>query len=201
MFGPGHPTRVYALSARPGVDSTPGEIESTGRALDVAVHGKGWIAVQGPDGSEAYTRAGDLRISPNGILETGAGHPVLGNGGPIAIPPAESLEIGRDGTISIRPQGQPANTLATLDRIKLVAPGLAELVKGEDGLFRTVSGVPAPPDASVQVVSGAIEGSNVNMVGALVEMISLSRRFEMQVKLMDAAREDDEVVTQILRMS
>src|SRR5512143_2647468 len=127
VFGPGFPSRVYAMQERPGVDLKPGPIDATGRELDMAIKGDGWIAVQGPDGSEAYTRAGDLRISSGNILETGAGYPVMGQGGPIAIPPAEKIEIGTDGTISIRPLGEQASTLVQVDKIKLVNPPLDQI--------------------------------------------------------------------------
>ena len=201
VYGPGHPSRVYALQERPGIDLAPGPVQSTGRELDIAVdHDGGYIAVQAPDGAEAYTRAGDLRISANGLLTTGAGHPVLGNGGPIAVPPSEKLEIGQDGTVSIRPLGQDANALAVVDRIKLVLPDPARLEKGDDGLLRSRDGAPLEPDAAVQVSSGALEGSNVNPVGAMVEMIELSRRYEMQVKLMNTAREDDAAAVQMMRL-
>ena len=202
VYGPGHPSRVYALQERPGIDFSPGSIQSTGRELDIAVtHDQGFIAVQTPDGGEAYTRAGDLRVSSGGLLVTGAGHLVLGNGGPVAIPPGEKLEIGQDGTISIRPLGQDANALAEIDRIKLVLPPMDQLEKGEDGLFRMRDGNPLEPDAAVTVASGALEGSNVNPVGAMVEMIELSRLYEVQVQIMHTAREDDAAAVQIMRLS
>lgn len=201
VFGPGLPSRVYAMSERPGTDFTPGPINTTGRPLDVAVRGQGWMAVQAPDGTEAYTRAGDLRIDSNGLLVTGAGHPVLGDGGaPIAIPPAEKLEIGVDGTISIRPVGQEASTLAEVDRIKLVNPNYQDLSKGEDGLMRLANGELAPADAAVQLASGALEGSNVNTVEAMVNMIELARQYETQVKMMRAAKDNDEATSQMMRL-
>lgn len=200
VFGEGYPTRVYAMAERPGVDFTPGALQSTGRELDVAVQGEGLIAVQAFDGTEAYTRAGNLKISSNGILTTGAGQPVLGEGGPVAIPPAETVEIGTDGTISIRPLGQEANTLAVLDRIKLVNPPLAQLKKGEDGLLRLAEDAVAPAEASVSLASGMLEASNVNGVDAMVEMIALARQYEMQVKMMQAAEDLDASSAQMLRM-
>lgn len=201
VFGPGLPTRVYALEERPGVNLQPGPVHTTGNPLDIAIDGKGFIAVQGPDGKEAYTRAGDLRLSPNGLLETGSGDLVLGNGGPIAVPPEQQIAIGADGTVSVRPLGQGANALTTLDRIKLVNPPASALVKGADGLFRLASGKPAPADASVQVTSGALEGSNVNAVQALVQMIELARGYEMQVKLMNQAKQNDQSAAQVLTLA
>lgn len=199
-FGPGLPSRVYAMSEQPGVDFTPGPVIETGRSLDVAVNGSGWIAVQAPDGQEAYTRAGDFRISSGGVLVTGAGYPVLGNSGPIAIPEAQKLEIGADGTISIRPVGQAATTLTQVDRIKLVNPPQQNLVKIGGGLMRLRSGATAPADSGVQVTSGALESSNVDAVDALVNMIELARRFDMQVKLMHTADQDAQDATQIMRV-
>lgn len=200
VYGPGAPTRVYAMAERPGIDFQSGTVTATGRDLDIAVNGQGFIAVQAPDGSEAYTRAGDLRVSTAGLLVTGAGHPVLGNGGPISLPQAEQLEIGNDGTISIRPAGQSAATLAVVDRIKLVNPPLDKLVKGNDGLLRQDDDVPAPADGLVTIVSGSLETSNVNAVDAMVNMITLARQFEMQVKMMRTTEQNDEAAAAILRV-
>ena len=198
--GPGHASRAYALDGGRGVDFAPGTLVATGRDLDVAVNGEGWIAVQAPDGSEAYTRAGDLRVDSAGLLTTGTGLPVLGNGGPVAIPPFDSLVIGADGTITILPTGQNANALAIVDRIRLVKPESTNLVKGEDGLLRTRDGVPAVPDASVQLVSGSLETSNVNGIDAMVNLIELSRQFELQVKMMKTAEENDRQSAQLMRL-
>ena len=201
VFGDGFPSRVYAMTERPGIDFDSGPIVQTGRDLDVAVNGDGWFVVQAPDGSEAFTRAGDLRVSSAGIVTNGAGHPVLGNGGPIAIPPAEKLDIAADGTIAIRPVGQEAATLAEIDRLKLVNPPLEDLVKGNDGLFRLRDGGAVEPDAAVRIVSGHLEGSNVNAIEAVVNMITLARRFEMQVRLMDVAEQNDSAASQMLQLS
>lgn len=201
VFGPGAPTRVYAMTESPGVNLSSGAIQSTGRDLDMAVQGEGWIAVKAPDGSEAYTRAGNLRIESGGILVTANGYPVLGNRGPIAIPQAESREIGVDGTITIRGIGEFANSLSVLDRIKLVNPDSANLVKGKDGLMRLQNGGAVKPDASVRLVSGALETSNVNTVDAMVNMISLARQYEAQVKMMKAANDMAAKSDELLSMS
>jgi len=201
VYGPGEATRVYAMAESPGVDTTSGTINPTGRDLDIAVKGEGWIAAQAPDGSEVYTRKGNLRITDGGILKTAAGLTVLGNGGPIAIPPSEKVEIGADGTVSIRGIGQTANALTILDRIKLVKIDGAALQKGEDGLLRIKGDGRAEPDASISVVSGALETSNVNTVEAMVNLISLARQYETQVKLMKTAEETDAAATQLLSLS
>ena len=201
VTGPVHETRTYAVAEDMRVDLSPGPLQATGRDLDVAVQGEGWIAVQAPDGGEAYTRAGDLRVDSVGLLTTGTGLPVLGDGGPIAVPPFETLEIGSDGTISIRPLGQEANTLAQVDRIKLVNPDPTELVRGEDGLIRHAQGLEQPPDAGVNLVNGMLESSNVNTVEAMVRMIDLARHFEMQVKMMKTVEDNDAASASLLRLS
>ena len=194
--GPGLPSRVNAVARGEGVNFQAGEIMTTGRDLDVAINGEGWLAVESPSGGEAYTRAGHLEISPNGLLMS-AGHPVIGNGGgPISIPPAEKVEIGADGTVSVRPLGE--NTLVTIDRIKLVRHEHGALAKGEDGLMHRIDGATAEADAAVTLSSGALEGSNVNAVDALVDMIALSRQFEMQIKLMKAAEANDQASAELL---
>ncbi len=200
VYGPGQASRVYGVTEGSGVDLTPGALQQTGRELDVAIDGQGWIAVQAPDGSEAYTRAGDLHIDSFGILTTGAGHPVLGNSGPIAIPPNAKLDIGSDGTITVQPLGQDAKALATVDRIKLVKLPPDQVIKGTDGLMRLRGGGQAEADGSVTLVSGALEASNVDAVGAMVRLIELSRLYEAQVKMMKTAEENDRSASQLLRM-
>ena len=199
--GQGYPSRVNAVAGQTGTNLSPGTIMTTGGELDVAVSGEGWIAVQAADGSEAYTRAGDLRITETGNLINGAGHPVLGNGGPIAIPPAEKVEIGNDGTISVRPLGQAPSALVIVDRIKLVNPDPDQLTKGEDGLLRLEEGEIAAPNASARLISGSLETSNVNAIDAMVNMIALSRQFESQVKLMKVAEENDSVAARLMAIS
>jgi flagellar basal-body rod protein FlgF len=201
VYGPGQPSRVYASVADEGVDFTQGSIISTGRDLDMAINGDGWFAVQAADGSEAYTRAGDLRLDNLGRLTNGAGQTVLGNSGPISIPPHAKMEIGADGTITVQPLGESVNTLAIIDRIKLVNPSNDQLQKGTDGLMRLSNGKKAVSDASVSVVSGSLESSNVNTVGAMVRMIELARQYETYIKLMQSAEENDRASAEIIKMS
>ncbi|SMF95800.1 flagellar basal-body rod protein FlgF [Methylomagnum ishizawai] len=200
MFGVGHPSRVYAMSERPGVNFSAAALQTTGRELDVAIDGEGWIAVRSKDGSEAYTRAGDLHITAQGQLVTGNGLQVMGNNGPIAIPPQEKIEIDRDGSINIVPQATPIANLAVIDRIKLVKPPLDQMEKGTDGLFRVKGGQPAPADAGVKLTTGTLEGSNVSTVGEMVQMIQLARQFEHQIKMMKTIDEDGGASAQIMRM-
>lgn len=166
----------------------------------MAVQGSGWIAVQAPDGTEAYTRAGELHLDPDGILRTASGHPVLGDGGPVSIPPHASIAIGADGTVSIVPLGQGPETTASVGRIRLVDASPEALERGVDGLFRVRDGGIAEPDAAVKLVSGSLESSNVNLADALVNMIELSRRFDMQVKAMRSAEENGAASARLLRL-
>jgi flagellar basal-body rod protein FlgF len=201
VFGEGLPTRVYSMSERPATDYQQGSVQSTGRELDISIQGDGFLAVQGKDGREGYTRAGDLQITATGQLVTSTGLAVMGEGGPIAIPPAEKIEIGSDGTISIRPIGGDANALAVLDRIKLVKPELNNVFKDSDGLMRMQDGTDAPLDAAVTVASGTLEGSNVNAVSALVNMIELQRQYEMQVKMMKSADDNGAASARLLQFN
>jgi flagellar basal-body rod protein FlgF len=200
VFGEGLPSRVYSMSERPQTDYQTGSIQSTGRELDISVQCEVLNAVQGKDGREGYTRAGDLHVMENGQLVTGTGLAVMGEGGPIAIPPAEKIEIGSDGTISIRPLGDEAQALAVLDRIKLVKPDLQNVFKDSDGLMRMQDGTDAPLDAEVKVASGTLESSNVNAVSALVNMIELQRQYEMQVKMMKSADDNGAASARLLQM-
>ncbi len=200
VAGPGVETRVNAVVESYGTDFSQGPVTNTGRDLDVAIKGRGFIAVQAPDGTEAYTRAGDLRIEPGGLLATGAGHLVMGNGGPVAIPPHKNLLVGGDGTISIQALDQGPETLSIVDRIKLVRPDPAMLQKGEDGLLRLEEGGSAPPDARVELTSGALERSNVNVAKTLVNMIELARQYEMQVNVIKTTQENADTAAQLMRL-
>ncbi|PKM30258.1 MAG: flagellar basal-body rod protein FlgF [Gammaproteobacteria bacterium HGW-Gammaproteobacteria-11] len=201
VFGETLPTRAYAMTERPGTDLSVGSMQETGRDLDLAVEGEGWIAVQAPDGSEAYTRAGSLNIDAFGLLRTSSGLPVLGNAGPIALPPADKVEIGQDGTISIRALGEAPNVLAEVDRIKLVKPEAGSLRKGEDGLMRVEGALEQEADATVRVASGFLESSNVNAVEEMTAMLSLARQFELHIKMMRTAEENSQTTNRILQVS
>ena len=199
--GAGHPTRAYAVTSTTGADLAPGGVQATGRDLDVAIEGDGFLAVQALDGSEAYTRNGSLDISPDGELRTRSGLPVLGEGGPINVPPDSKITIGRDGTVSSVTEGPDANTVTVVGRLKLVKIDKADIMRGGDGLFRTRSGTAADADPAVVVTAGALESSNVNAVSAMVEMINLARTFELQMKLLQNAESNEQRATQILGQS
>jgi flagellar basal-body rod protein FlgF len=197
----GLPTRAFVVDSTPAADFTAGALQVTGRDLDVAVKGEGWLAVQMPDGTEAYTRNGSLQTSPNGLLTTAGGMTVAGEGGPITIPPDVTVTVGGDGTIStISTTDQPA-AANILGRLKLVNPPKENLVRGDDGLFRLRDGGTAQADPAVRVAGGALEGSNVSAIDSMVEMISLARSFETQMSLLKNAENNAAKATQLLALN
>lgn len=193
--GSGASTRVYALESTPGYDATAGSVSATGRNLDVAMQGNSWLAVQGLDGTEAYTRAGSLDVSSDGTLITRNGLTVLGDGGPIQVPPNSEVNIGADGTVSARTNGR-SNTVG---KLKLVTPE-APLQRGTDGLFRGTDG-DLPADANARLQDGALEGSNVSSVETMVAMITAARQFEAQMKMLQGAEANDKTAAQLLSTS
>lgn len=203
VFGEHHPTRAYAMTERPGTDLSAGALMETGRKMDVAVDGEGWLAVQNQRGEEVFTRSGSLQIDVNGLLRNANGDMVMGNGGPVALPPFDNLQVGADGTISIVPVGGPPDQLVEIDRLKLVNPPPEALEKGEDGYIRrkpdqALDG-PEPPDAALRVASGFLESSNVNAVEEMIANLQLSRQYEMQVKVMSTAKENSEASARLLQ--
>jgi len=199
--GPGLPTRAFVVDSTAGNDFSSGALQVTGRDLDVAVKGQGWLAVQMPDGTEAYTRNGSLQMSPNGVLTTASGKTIAGEGGPITIPPDATVTVGGDGTISTISNVDSPAAPAVLGRLKLVNPAEADLVRGDDGLFRLKDGGNAQADPNVRVAGGALEGSNVNPVDCMVDMISLARSFDTQMSLMKNAENNAAKATQILALN
>lgn len=191
------PTRAFVVDASVANDFREGPLQFSGRPYDVALAGKGWLAVQMPDGSEAYTRNGSLEVSANGVLQTRDGRPVLGAGGPIAIPPDNEISIGADGSISASQPDLPG-VVNVVAQLKLVNPPEDQLVRGDDGLFRVQGGAPAPADPNVRVAGGYLEGSNVNVVDQMVQMISLARQFEMQTRMLSTAEQNDRAAAQVL---
>jgi flagellar basal-body rod protein FlgF len=200
IFGDGLPTRAFVVDSTTGADFTPGAIQQTGRNLDVAVQGSGWIAVQLENGEEAYTRQGNLQINANGILQTQSGLNVKGDAGLITAPPDNRITIAKDGTVSAVPITPLPNTVVIIDRIKLVDPPAEQLVKGGDGLFRLRQGGEANSDARVFLTAGALEGSNVNLVQEMVSMIALARQFDMQMKILESAEHNAQQASEIMVM-
>jgi flagellar basal-body rod protein FlgF len=190
-------TRVFTVETTTGADFSQGPLMATGRTLDVAIQGQGWFAVQATDGSEAYTRDGALQVGPDGVLQLANGLQVQGSAGPISIPAdAQSILVAGDGTVSVK--AASSKTATTVGQLKLVNPPTAELVKGSDGLFRTQSGEPAQADASVKAVDGTLEGSNVNVVEAMVGMIAASRQFELQMKMLSTAEQNEQKASTVV---
>ena len=193
--GDGLGTRVQALEVTTGYEAQQGPIQSTGRSLDMAIKGAGYIAIQSASGGEAYTRNGAFEVNADGVLTAFNGQPVVGEGGPLNIPAGTQVSIGDDGTVSAKPSTGPAQVVG---RVKLVNPPAGELRKGSDGLLRTASGDEAPADGTVRVAPGALEGSNVNIIDAMVGMIAASRQFETQMKLLQNAEQNDQRAAQLL---
>jgi flagellar basal-body rod protein FlgF len=201
VTGPGYASRVYATDTTVGWDASSGAQLQTGNALDLSVNGSGYIAVQDATGNEAYTRAGDLHVEPTGQLVTATGLPVLGDNGPISVPPYSSITVARDGTISVIPMGSTAQTNVVAGRIKLVNPPAATLQPGSDGLFHSTSPDPLPSDATTTVTPGTLETSNVNIASAMVNMIELARHFDMQIKALHSADQNAQSSTKLLQSS
>lgn len=216
--------RVPVEAIGTGINTRKGEIINTGRDLDIAIQGDGFLAVQNEDGTEGMTRAGNLRVNASGGLETAAGQAVLGNFGPITVPPYESLIVGQDGSISVVPLGDSTGNSAIIDRIKLVNPDIQDTFKNESGLLemkpkltkstvlhRDPDGFVSHKDVTyndeihrpeandtVSLLSGALESSNVNPSATLVTMIELSRNYEMQIKLMKNVEKNDASIDRLL---
>ena len=196
---------ISSLDDANGLSSSPdlayGMVRTTGNSLDVSINGEGWLAVLAADGSEGYTRRGDLHVDVLGQMTNGSGQVILGDGGPIALPPFENIEIGADGTISIQPLGQPATARVVIDRIKLAKPDMRQMQRGDDGILRLRGNQIAPSDASVRLQTGSLEGSNVNAVGEMLKMMDLARQFEAQVQLMNSAEENSSSLATVLRVN
>jgi flagellar basal-body rod protein FlgF len=194
VLGDGASTRVYALESTPAYNDEPGQVQPTGRGLDVAMRGKAWLAVQGTDGTEAYTRAGALDVTAEGSLVTKTGLTVLGDGGPITVPANAEVNVAADGTISAKVGNQAPQAVG---RLKMVTPE-APLLRGVDGLFRAGDGGELPADANARLQDGALEGSNVSAVESMVAMISAARQFEAQLKVIQAAQEKEQQAAKLL---
>ncbi|ABR88840.1 FlgF flagellar basal body rod protein [Janthinobacterium sp. Marseille] len=197
----GLPTRTFVVDSTIGTDFRAGPIQQTGRTLDLAVQGPGWLAVERADGTEGYTRSGSLKINENGVLQTEGGLNVLADGGPITIPPNVKISFAKDGTISSVDSGNVPGATIEIARLKLVNPDVGNLERSSDGIFITKDRLPADVDANVGVISGAIEGSNVNVVDAMVNMISLARQFELNMKMLKDADSNAAKADQFLALS
>lgn len=194
------PTRTSVMASTPGSDFSTGPVNATGRELDVALQGNAWLAVQADGGGEAYTRRGDLQVDGDGVLNS-AGRPVIGENGPILVPLGAALSMGADGTVSAIGAGEDPDALVRIGRVKLVDGGDAGLSRGEDGLFRAVNGNALGRDENARLVSGALEGSNVSPIESMVAMIDNGRRYEMQMKVIESADQNDQRANSLLSMN
>jgi flagellar basal-body rod protein FlgF len=201
VIGDGAPTRTYVVDNTIGHDASQGALQQTGNQNDFALVSPGFFSVRAPDGNEAYTRAGGFVLDNTGMMRTKSGLPILSEAGPIVLPPNTQVQVHSDGSVfSVAPNGED-RTPQLVGRIKMVNPGDRAVYKGEDGLFRMNNGRPADTDTNVQVRAGMLEGSNVNAVESLVQMISHGRMFDLNVKLMTTADQDDRQATQLLSMN
>jgi flagellar basal-body rod protein FlgF len=200
------PTRTLVIASTPGADMTPGQMDYTSRPLDVALQQDGWLAVQAADGTEGYTRNGNIQVDSTGQL-TIQGHPVIGESGPLTVPEGSEITIAADGTISALNPGDPPNTVAPVGKLKLVKAEGNVVTRGDDGVFRTSAsalaarGATLQPDPSIRIMSGVLEGSNVKPVAAMTDMIASARRFEMQMKVITSVDENAGRANQLLSMS
>jgi flagellar basal-body rod protein FlgF len=200
VSGESFASRIQSAAQTYGIDGAPGQNMPTGRALDISLAQNNYLAVQDRTGAEAYTKRGDLRAGVTGLLETGDGHPVLGINGPITVPSGDSLEIGTDGTISLQPKGAARTERINIGQLKLVTAFPEELKKTADNLLHPVEGETLPTDGNARLVSGMLEGSNVNMAGEMINLIEEARRYEIQVRLVTTARDLDQSSTALLQL-
>jgi flagellar basal-body rod protein FlgF len=200
-FGEGLPTRVFSMTENAVNNFEGGAMIQTGRNLDLAIQGDGWFSVQDEQGNEAYSRNGSFELGSNGQLKDSYGNAVIGDLGPIFLPiPLSNINIANDGSLSVRPQGAPETVLEGVGRLKLVNPNVRDMERGTDGLFRLKSGEQAQESAMVSIRTGVLEGSNVNPIEEMVNMINLQRHYEMQIKMMKQAKELDTRGNALLRI-
>lgn len=201
LKGPALEARAMAEGEVKSADMSAGNITQTGRKLDIALLGDAMMAVQSADGTESYTRRGDLTVSPTGVLENGDGRPVIGNGGPITVPLDAQITIGPDGMVLVANLENPNLPPQPTDRIKLASPSGTTIAKGLDGLFRVVGGGVLPADENARTIPGSLEQSNVNPSEVLTQMIQAQRLYDIRTKLIATAKEVDQSGTSLLRIS
>jgi len=199
--GDGLEARAMSQAAVPGASMEDGSLTETGKPLDIAMTGDTFLALQGTDGGEAYTRRGDLSVSPSGLLVNGDSRPVLGEGGPITIPPGGQVSIAPDGGVLVSDPASPDAPPNRIERIKLVSTTGVRMGKGLDGLFRAPAGGVLPPDPEARVITGTLEQSNVNPSDVLVQMVEAQRLFDIRTKLISTAKDLDEGSAALMRMS
>jgi len=200
LDGSGLDARAMSSEEVLGADMRAGTVTSTGRDLDIAMQGDALLVVQAKNGEEAYTKRGDLQISPSGLLTTGDGHPVQGGQGPVTIPPADAITIDQEGRVWIVPQGGDPENPQEVDRLRLATPTGSDIAKGLDGLFRVKGGGILPDDPEARLLTRSIEGSNVSATSALVEMIEASRSWDTQLKMIGDVRDMDSATASLMQL-
>ena len=200
LKGPSIEARAMTQGEARGANMKQGAVIETGNPLDIALSGRTMLAVQGEDGEEAYTRRGDLTVDASGVMSNGDGRPVIGDAGPITVPPGARITIAPDGSVLAATPENPDQPPQVVGRIKLVGTAGSRIEKGLDGLFRVFGGGALPEDEEARVTSGALEQSNVDATHVLVEMIEAQRLFDMRTKLVATARELDEGSASLMRL-
>jgi len=207
--GKGYDTRISPqMLAEDRIQLSPGPLIVTGNAIDIAMKDQAVLGVQAPDGTAAFTRRGDLRINTQGVLENGQGHAILSDAGaPISVPPGFALNVTNTGQLVARDPNAPAPQVEVpVAQLMLRDASETKLVRREDGLFEAfIDGARQPGDfptgpIPTEVVSGALEGSNVNPISAMVKLIDAERSFESSIKFIKEAKGIDESGAQLLRV-
>jgi flagellar basal-body rod protein FlgF len=159
------------------INLSQGPLERTGNALDVAIEGSGFLAVQTPRG-ERYTRNGALQINANGELVTSAGYQVLGDSGPITFQAKDrNITISADGTISVR-EGDNSKTESQRGKLRIAGFDLpGQLQKDGASTFMAPQGVTPRIDTTSRFVQSTLEKSNVHGVVEMTRMIEVTRSY------------------------
>ena len=201
ITGDGLDVRALTDAQVRGASMKEGSITRTGRLLDIAMQGDVMLAVQAMDGSEAYTRRGDLSVTASGVLQNGDGLPVIGEGGPVTVPSGSLVSISPDGGVMVSDPALPDEPAQRVAQLKLASTSGTDIGKGLDGLFRVPGGGILPLDQDAELISGALEQSNVVPSQVLVEMVEAQRLFDIRTKVISTARELDEGSARLMRIS
>lgn len=201
ITGDGLDVRALTDAQVRGASMKEGSITRTGRLLDIAMQGDVMLAVQAMDGSEAYTRRGDLSVTASGVLQNGDGLPVIGEGGPVTVPSGSLVSISPDGGVMVSDPALPDEPAQRVAQLKLASTSGTDIGKGLDGLFRVPGGGILPLDQDAELITGALEQSNVVPSQVLVEMVEAQRLFDIRTKVISTARELDEGSARLMRIS
>jgi len=201
LDGPSLEVRAMNSTEVRGASMKSGSVTQTGGKLDIAMSGDAMLTVQAPDGGEGYTRRSDLSVSPTGVLQNGDGLPVIGENGPITVPPGSVISIAQDGGVMSSNPQTPEQPPVQIEKVKLVNWRGSDVEKDLTGLFRAPAGGVLPTDEEARVLPGALEQSNVDPSAVLVEMVEAQRLFDIRTKLIATARELDEGSASLMRVT